>query len=262
MFEQVSSVFGGSFGSQGLDFSSPAMNITGVSSSIGGGLTQSGASGLDPMGLAFSGLGVLENLIDFDIIANVGNVLKYGLSSWGASTTPEKMQPLLAKDQNTLTQLAKRVQSGDIPNSLNILDRHINWGYQYHARMRRDHSRAKSTKLAHESARDFYLKMKNQLLVPIKNALLSKGIILEQKVSRKVTDIAKDSDGGTSPERDPAVDYSIYTVNQSKMAELLKKNQPKTIVNGDASNPSASTASMGGLGVLLLAFAGWKFLKK
>ena len=77
------------------------------------------AAGAIPFGNIIKGL--LDNL---DLSGNISNVLKYGLSSWGASTTPEKKKaqfgemvyPWLQKELSatTMDNVAEKMTAIDI----------------------------------------------------------------------------------------------------------------------------------------------------
>ena len=70
------------------------LTTSSITSSLpSGGLTGSSGGLLGSLGgpLTSIGTGLLSNLLgSLDIKQNIDNVVKYGLSSWGASTTPEK----------------------------------------------------------------------------------------------------------------------------------------------------------------------------
>lgn len=262
---------------QGYSFDTPSFSPL-IPSTTQGGFDISALGGLigsggDVSGIATVGLNAatgglfspvssfLSTLTGFDIMGNIGNVTKYGLSSWGASTNPDEMQLFLQNAEKTINEHVSKISNMDI-DSLTEMSRYINWGVQFYTRMRKNHAKAKSTQLAYDMAIKAFTKFKTDLLNPLVSALKSKGLITELSVTKKANDYPMQN-GNYPYSSDPAINYSEFTLNQDKYRELLLKQQElQQSANTDENQIEVSTSEAGSGGVLgflgLLAFAYYK----
>lgn len=125
------------------------VNIEGLAAS--GGIVDAGveiAAGALPFGGLIKGL--LENL---DLANNIKNILKYGLSSWGASMTPEEMKKRFAEIcYPWLEQMLASTTPANVDTQMTAIDVNLRANQQFFKKLMENHSRAKSTRIANEWA--------------------------------------------------------------------------------------------------------------
>lgn len=129
---------------------------------------------------------IIKNILDkMGLATNISNVLKYGLSSWGASTTPEDTQKRFA--EVGLRWLEKEIASVTIENidtKLTGIDVMLRGNSNFANGLMHNHSRAKSTRLANEWMKNECMKILAQVVDEFSAQLQSKGV----RVTRRMVD--------------------------------------------------------------------------
>lgn len=204
--------------------------------------TSSGITGalstlaVDPTGTTAL-IGAISSILPIeDIIANVTNVLKYGLSSWGATTSPEGIQ---GKINELATFASKALGNSDPGAGLTVFNRELKRLKTYYTILRRDHAKAKSTQLAYDAmimALNEYINKESEIVAKLK----AQGYIfmVTNETVQGVIDIF-------SPNSEPKVDananitttYNIYKLIQYPSVNQQQTQQPTYDVNGNLMVP-------------------------
>ena len=127
---------------------------------------------------------IIKNILDkMGLATNISNVLKYGLSSWGASTTPEDTEKRFA--EIGLTWLQAEIASVTIDNidtKLTGIDVMLRGNANFAEGLMNNHSRAKSTELANRWLMTQCRELLEQIISEFSAQLQSKGV----KVTRRM----------------------------------------------------------------------------
>lgn len=190
--------FASAFGRSGLGFSfgdafSKLSSGSFTGGSTGGnptaGIVDAGmelAAGAIPFGNIIKGL--LDNL---DLSGNISNVLKYGLSSWGASTTPEKKKaqfgemvyPWLQKELSATTM-------DNVAEKMTAIDIMLRGNAAFAKGLLHNHSRAKSTRLANDWATKEYTRLANETLEGFNKKFQEIGVrVTKRQVDAKSSEV-------------------------------------------------------------------------
>jgi len=147
-----------------------ASEVDGTAGIVDAGLTL--ASGVIPFG------GVIKGIMDkLEIGKNIGNVLKYGLSSWGASTTPDKNKKMFAESiYPWLKEMLAKTTMDNISEQLTAIDMRLRGNAYFYTLLRDEHSRAKSTRLANDWTVKEAEKLLGEVMDNFNKQLQSKGV--------------------------------------------------------------------------------------
>lgn len=245
--------FGGSNPSTGLGFSFGAafssikdklkggeINTSGKNPTTGivdAGLTL--ASGAIPFG------GMIKGLMDtLNISQNIGNVLKYGLSSWGASKTPEGIKKTFAESiLPWLQDMLAKTTMDNISTQLTAIDVNLRGNSQYMKKLKENHSRAKSTRIANEWVEKECMKLLGEVLAGFNKKLQEAGVAVTktkvQSNSAKLKPFPIIDIKGKDVKADrywDEIPYYIYTVDQGK---LKNWNSAQMNIGGSNVTPSS-----------------------
>ncbi len=187
-FRAVQQAFYGGLKNPGLrSFSSLFENFQGTPSAanangdVAAGIVD---GGLDIAASAVPFGAIIKDILDkMGLATNISNVLKYGLSSWGASTTPEDTQKRFA--EIGLTWLQAEIASVTIQNidtKLTGIDVMLRGNGNFAEGLMNNHSRAKSTELANRWLMTECRALLEKIVAEFSAQLQSKGV----KVTRKM----------------------------------------------------------------------------
>jgi len=126
---------------------------------------------------------IIKNILDkIGLATNISNVLKYGLSSWGASTTPEDTQKRFAEVGLTWLQAEiASVTPSNIDTKLTGIDIMLTGNANFAEGLMHNHSRAKSTRLANEWVMNECRKLRDEIIKEFDAQLRSKGVKVSVK---------------------------------------------------------------------------------
>ncbi len=252
-------------GTKGLGFSfSDAFtqikgDITNVSGSGGSGTTTEAgivdgamtlASGAIPFG------GIIKGILDeMEIGANISNVLKYGLSSWGASKTPEELKKRFAETiLPWLQDMLAKTTIDNISSQITAIDVNLRGNSQFFKKLKENHSRAKSTRLANEYGEQECAKLLEEVLTGFNKQLATAGVTVQRRtVGAKSSALSKypitsvDGDNIKNDRYWDEIDYYVYEVDRSTLknwnTQQLQQNPQQ---NTGGSNPTGSTGGSTG----------------
>lgn len=180
----------------------------------------------DPSGIT-SALTLLSTL---NIQENISNVLKYGLSSWGATTSPEGIQvnidELGAYVKNVLSQ-------NNIGQAVTTFNKTLKRLLTYYTHIRANHAKATSTQKAYDAminALNEFLKLESEINTKLNNA----GYIFSVKedIALGVENIftattghvvGTDAHNKSTPFRTP---YNVYTITYAPQQPIQIIDQP------------------------------------
>lgn len=216
----------------------------------GGGIASSlGLLLADPTGIS----SILSILGNFDIAANVSNVLKYGFSSWGAASDPAKMKTDIETKYMPLVnqkfaQLKQSTNAASLGINLTELDKVISFFASYGTASVNRRSWAGSTtasfKLLSKTFTDFY----SQTMLPIIDEFKNNGYKIQQNTTTAnfgdFDQIYKidPNDANTTAEKNGNFSYKKYTITGMPKAPNSFQQQ---YVNGQASpNNSISNTNL------------------
>jgi len=209
-------------------FSSGGINTTLATTSTPIGVATGG--GFDIMSL---GTGLLSSFLgDFDIGANVGNVLKYGLSSWGATTTPENT----AGKVNELSSYLQNILQGEPAQALTKFNKEYKQLLTYYKHIRANHANAKSTKLSYElmiSKITELLAMEQQMVAQLKGQGYS--VSANQSVANGVINIFTDTTPHNPNESHPDIpqtQYNVYSITGTPTKTVSNTQNYQTNTDG------------------------------
>lgn len=251
-FLAVQQAFGGpkglgftsAFGRSGLGVSfSNAFSDYSLITSPGlaaGGIVDAGAE-LAAGAIPFGGLikGLLDNL---GLAANISNVLKYGLSSWGASATPEEMKKRFAEIcYPWLQEKLAQTTMDNVDRQLTAIDVNLRGNSQFFKKLAENHSRAKSTRLANEWGSQECNRLLTETIDGFNSQLQANGVSATRKqVDAKSSLLAPypitsfwDRDDIKKDRYWHDIPYYVYTVDKSSLKswntqQMQQQAQPQT----------------------------------
>ncbi len=210
---------------------------------------------------------VVKDILDkLGLQENINLVSKYGISSWGASTSPEEAKALIAK--NVAPYVEQKMQSVNVANVsevVNEVEDILLANHYFFSAMRDHHSRAKSTKMANEMTQKEFKKLANDFITAVRAEFNKYGVkftrVASNETGRQLAESGKIYNlkdnkswvGGPSRDLDRylAKQYYNWNVDYSNVKGLEKDE------NGNVTKKSSSgLLTLAGLG-----FAAFKFLK-
>ncbi|MBL4568762.1 MAG: hypothetical protein JKY69_03605, partial [Flavobacteriaceae bacterium] len=149
----------------------------------------------DPTLMAIgTGLQLLDGT-GLDFQTNINNVLTYGLSSWGATTTPEGIK---GKIDELGAYVSSILSQNDPVNALTLFNKQLKRLLTYYKHIRANHARAGSTKKAYDlmiSAINDYLKIESELASKLRTS--NYNLSVNQETALGVENIFTDTSGHT-----------------------------------------------------------------
>jgi hypothetical protein len=206
----------------------------------------------DPSGLS----SIMSLLGSFDVAANVSNVLKYGLSSWGAAKSPESIKGKIEEYTGRLNSIVNQLKTSNNANSLQANINELERASKYYAKMSEAsldrRSWAGSTKAAFRVLDNTFDKYYNDVVVTVINSLRNGGVQFNETItSTKFGDVdniyqPNVSESNTTAEKNGSYQHKYYTITampQASIAQTIGGNQPTTYdANGNPTNkPSGSS---------------------
>lgn len=204
-----------------------------------------------------SGMTSLMTLLPMgDIMDNVNNVLKYGLSSWGASTNPEKIKTDIQKYmtylQGVMSNIQKATTTKALQDNINELERASRYYSEMFAASLQRRSWAGSTEAAFQledkTFDDFYAKYVAPLMQNLSNAGYT---YTTSRASAKFGDLdviyqGPESDQNTTAEKNGSFNYNVYTITGVPSKTNSNSNvAPKYNADGTPIKPTSKTSTMG-----------------
>lgn len=190
---------------------------------------------------------VIKDILDkIGLASNISNVLKYGLSSWGASTTPEDTQKRFAEVGLTWLQAEiASVTPSNIDTKLTQIDATLTGNANFAEGLMQNHSRAESTRLANEWVMNECRKLKDQIIQEFNAQLQSKGVAMTRKmVSSTSAELSRypimsmtTKGQDLKPDRYwNSTQFAIYTVDKGSLTSWNNQQQ----IGGSTSGGSTS----------------------
>lgn len=256
-FKAVEQSFKGGLKGSGLASFSSLFEHTGIPTITG--LASDAAAGIIDGGLEVASSAIPFGSVIKDILDNLGlqknisNVLKYGLSSWGASTTPEETKKRFA--EVGLTWLQSEIASvtpDNIDTKLTAIDVMLRGNSQFFLKLMQNHSRAKSTRLANEWVSQECTKILGEILDSFNAQLQSKGVKMTRKmVGAKSSDLNRYPLTNMTSGADLKVDrywneiqYAVYTVDKGALkfwnSQQIAASNNQTAAPTNTSQPTGS----------------------
>lgn len=252
-FKVVEQSFKGGLKGKGLASFSSLFEHTGVPTITG--LSSDAAAGIIDGGLEVASSAIPFGSVIKDILDNLGlqknisNVLKYGLSSWGASTTPEETKKRFA--EVGLTWLQREIASvmpENIDAKLTGIDVMLRGNSQFFLKLMQNHSRATSTRLANEWVSKETTKILGEILDAFNAQLQSKGVKMTRKMvpanssalSRyPLTNMTSKSHDLKTDRYWNEIEYAIYTIDKG----VLKSWNTQQMAAGNANQTGGHTTT-------------------
>ncbi len=151
----------------GIDLSMFTNNTTSQTTAGGGIVGALSTLAVDPSGISAI-IGTISSIIPLDqIMANVTNVLKYGLSSWGASTNPDGETKLAQTEIQDLVGIFKQMNDNNTEEIINKVELRSAYISQFYYNMRHFRSWAGSTEAGFQKHYELIEKFRSETLVPI-----------------------------------------------------------------------------------------------
>lgn len=172
-----------------MDFSGILKNSPTSSSKKSGfagalaGIASGAASGgsMDVGSLANGALAAAASAIPFGDVAldilnslglqeNIGLVSSYGISSWGASTSPEQTKAEFAKVVYPfMEEKLLGLNPSNLAETINSIEDLLLSNHYYYVALRDNHSKAKSTRLANDWAQKEMINLSNNFVATVKS---------------------------------------------------------------------------------------------
>lgn len=251
-----SAAFGG--GNRGLGFSfSDAFGdlvfeadkqLTDAGVDTSGGIIDAGVS----IATSFLPLGnILDGLLgELNLAENISNVLKYGLSSWGASATPEEMKKRFAENcYPWLQQEIASITMENIAKKLTAIDVNLRGNQEQFKMLKQNHSNAKSTRLANEWAEQECGRLLTKTLDSLSAMLQAEGVsVSAQNVSAsssalqpyKIWSFWSKDDIPFDRRYVSKISYIIYKVSQESLTAWMKR-QVQNATGGSGSGSGSGS---------------------
>lgn len=205
---------------------------------IDGGLTL--ASGAMPFG------GIIKGILDkLKLSSNISNVLKYGLSSWGASMTPEEMKKRFAEIcYPWLQEELAKTTTNNVDTQLTSIDVQLRGNAKFFEKLAQNHSKAKSTKIANEWASQECTDLLKKTIDGFNAQFQANGTtVTKTKVGAKSSAMQPYPIVNFSDKRNlkndrywDEVDYFIYNVDKRALNSWNSQQMQTPTNNGNTSN--------------------------
>ena len=250
---------------KGLNAGSTSYNIPSMYNSDGfqfDGLTSMLSDSGDPTLAAIStGLSLLDGM-GLDFQTNINNVLTYGLSSWGASTNPEKQQQYIKEETDYILSVLEKLNDSNITEVINEAEKAITYGYQSYEHSLARRSWAKSTEAGWKVHIDAMKKVRTETVDKIIAQLKIKGVIvsytMKSEPEQNLENLYRNriSSDNTTAEKNGDITYKVYSfkipapqINTITNSEQQQNTiQPTT--NQQQPIVSNNTLKLAGIGAL------------
>lgn len=256
--------------------------LTDAGVNTSGGIIDAGIS----MATSFLPLGnILDGILgELNLAANISNVLKYGLSSWGASRTPEEMKKRFAENcYPWLQQELAGITMQNIAEKITAIDVNLRGNQEQFKMLKQNHSRAKSTRLANEWGEQECARLLEKTMTGLNAQLQKEGVSVSvNTVPASASAMSPyriksfwNNDDITNKTYTSKMEFKIYKVNSESLSAWMKR-QVATIsgtvtgagtnVNAEGSSTEVPQKSGSNTGLILggiaLATAPFFFMKK
>jgi len=247
----------------GLNAGSTSLDISSLYNSDGfqfDGLTNTLSNSGDPTLMAIStGLELLDGM-GLDFQTNINNVFTYGLSSWGASTNPEKQQQYIKEETDYILSVLGKINDSNITEVVNEAERAITYGHQSYEHSLARRSWAKSTEAGWKVHIDAMKKVRTETVDKIIAQLKTKGVVVsyttksepEQNLENLYRNrIASDN---TTAEKNGNITYKVYSfqvpVKQPTIQTATNNNQLSTTSQQQPTSSNETMLKVAGVGAL------------
>lgn len=224
----------------------------------GGGLNTTLATTAAPTGVNTGGSGILSLLTSvmdptgglltgllgtLNIQENISNVLQYGLSSWGASTSPEKAKAQFNEKAVPYVQgLLQGMNDSNFVSNINEVEKYLTFIIALETHKLKDHSRAESTKQGRKQIIELATKLREDSVRSVISQLRLKGANVVTKKQRannssityqwSPTDNSFHGDGG--------FDYNVYQIAIPASLQITQSTTQPTVTAPAAPKLDAS----------------------
>lgn len=236
---------------------------------FGGGvdLASGSTSGLDVLSLAsasnpyVSGAFAIGDLLGIDLKTNFSNVLKYGLSSWGASTDPQKQQQRIDVDMNKLQDLIQSTNDSNLVENINRMEFISTYVAQYYKKMLARRKWAGSTTEAFKIHQKVFEQFRSEVLTPMIDKLRAIGAKVsyvtntDEFYKYEAELLPWNAPDNTSAEKNGTFTYRVYSIL------MPVKPNVKVDEQGNLTTEPTSEAGMGSLVGIGVAVALAKIFK-
>lgn len=132
------------------------------------------------------GATIKKFLDQMGLARNVELLGKYGFSSWGASTSPEEIKGQFGKKVYPFVEgELKAINAQNFEEKLNFFEDLFRANYYYQQALRDNHSKAKSTRLAHDWAAKEFKKILDQVTTQLISTFKSYGVKVQKVKSNE-----------------------------------------------------------------------------
>lgn len=209
-----------------------------------------------PGGSVFAPL--LSGLLgDFDLDANFKLVQEYGLSSWGASSSPDIAKKKFAQQAIPIIEkLLGEMTPQNMESSLNELEKYLTFLIELESHKLREHSKADSTKAGRQVIIDFATDWREKSVRTPIQSLINNGskITFLEKAEYNKDITYKWSSTDNSLHDDQPYKYRVYSIKSLKASTTSAKGS----VSDDEPKEESSVAKNIGIaivaGLLLKSF--------
>ncbi|ADF52994.1 hypothetical protein [Zunongwangia profunda] len=162
-----------------------------ITSFLGNAASQSQNKGFDSGDAANMALDAAASAIPFGAMAkklldnlglqkNIDNVLKHGLSSWGASTSPEEAEQEMAKNVAPwIIQKTENINAQNAEQTLNELEITLGMHKYFFEKLLRHHSKAKSTRKANQWWVKQFTQLRKDVIGKMVTQLRGAGVVVK-----------------------------------------------------------------------------------
>ena len=206
-----------------------------------------------------------KNFLDsLGLQENIDLVFKYGLSSWGASTDPDKMKGFFAETVWPWVQIQfDSIEGSNAQQVINKMDSRLRANMYYYQALRDNHSKAGSTREANDWAQAELAKLCSTIANDMVAQFAAKGIKINKEISKVpvsqmgLTSFINDTPF-TGRDLDTYVNkqYFHYTIDASSFKNVAVDEM------GQVVSKNGNGMLMGGLTLAALGFFWIKGMKK
>ncbi len=190
-----------------------------------------------------------------EIQANIQKVLKYGLSSWGSSTSPEEQQEHITNEVNYVLGIFKTMNDSNITDVINEAERAITYGHQSYEHSIARRSWADATVAGWEAHIAAMKQLRADTVDKVIGDLTRSGVQhTYEMISEPEQDLedlyrSRISASNTTAEKNGNITYKKYT-----FLALKKADGSITSSNGEASGSNMNTVLGIGAAAVLAGF--------
>lgn len=212
----------------------------------------------------------LESIFKINVFEEFGKVLKYGLSSWGASTTPSQtLSSVVPHLETTVKNALAQLNDNNAGEILTFLDGFFEFHYTGSKHSLEHHSRARSTKEAHTQAMQVTKELKSKVMNPLLAEIKKYNTVSYKTVSKDFNEIQNNPfvwhDGAIfDTSHKYMVSYKEYTVKSKGLLSDIIGGIDNAVNDNNLTDEGVKTqlASMSWISIILsIALALGMYLK-